>query len=278
MTDILIKSFNRPYYLDRCLQSIYLNVKGNFRITIMDDGTPEQYLTKLQQTYPEIQISYSANYLKKVNLVQNLDAAPNKAQQQIPVELWINCVRQSSNVFLLLEEDSWFTEGIELDELVNLTNQYNLNIVKLGWNGNSQTVYGEKKLHHNTIEEIIPSLPLTNPLLVSILLKNTFKVRSVLFKAKLLSIHFLLPYYSLYTVTSAFFNKAYWLYLWETSQQQVDEMLQLLKAFEWSIQHEGHYAKHFKEIIKTSFLTSSNQSGNIKEFNMNSINHYLNNA
>ena len=38
--DIIIKSFNRPYYLDRCILSILKNVKGDFKIKIVDDGTP----------------------------------------------------------------------------------------------------------------------------------------------------------------------------------------------------------------------------------------------
>lgn len=244
----------------------------------MDDGTPKKYLSKIQQTYPEICIVSSANYEEKANLVQNLNTIENEVQQRIPVELWINCVSQSSNVFLLLEEDSWFTEAIDLEQVLNLINEHKLSIVKLGWNGNPQTVYGEKILYNHILEEILPSLPLTNPTLVSLLLKNNFKIRSLLFKIKFLPANFFIPYYSLYTVASAFFTKIYWLHLWKNSQYRVDEMAQLLKAFEWSMRFEAHYAKYHKEIIKTSFLTSSNQSGNVRGFNVNIINHYLNKA
>ena len=38
--DILIKSFNRPFYLDRCLNSIHSFVSGDYRVSILDDGTP----------------------------------------------------------------------------------------------------------------------------------------------------------------------------------------------------------------------------------------------
>jgi len=48
LIDILIKSFNRPYYLDRCLYSIYKFVKKtDFNIVVLDDGTPEKYLQKI---------------------------------------------------------------------------------------------------------------------------------------------------------------------------------------------------------------------------------------
>jgi hypothetical protein len=278
MTDILIKSFNRPYYLDRCLQSIYRHVNGDFKITIMDDGTPEQYLIKILHAYPNIEMNRSSNHAEKSKLVQQPYTNPTEIQQQIPVELWKNCVKKSSNVFLLLEEDSWFTESIDLRDTLNHINQHKLNIVKLGWNGNPQVVDGESISLSNTINEIKPQLPVSNPIILSHLLKNTFKIRSVLFKTKILPTHFLLPYYSLYTVTSAFFNKIYWLHLWSTSQQRVDEMLQLLKAFEWSKQTGGRYGKYYTEVVKTSFLTSSNQSGSIKGLNMNAINHHLNEA
>jgi hypothetical protein len=244
----------------------------------MDDGTPEHYLNKVQQAYPEVQIICSDNHYKKSNLVQDLHAAPTKLQQRIPVELWKKCVRKSSTIFLLLEEDSWFTDGMDLNEALYQSTLNHLDIVKLGWNSNPQSIYGAKISLSNSIEEIIPSLPLTNPLLLSVLLKNTFKIRSILVKTKLLPINFFVPYYSLYTVASALFNKTYWLQLWDSSQQQVNEMNQLMKAFEWSRKSQRHYGKYHKEIIKTSFLTSSNPSGNVNGFNINLVNHYLNKA
>ena len=45
--DIIIKSYNRPYYLHRCLQSIKENVLGNYKVIIVDDGTPQKYLDKI---------------------------------------------------------------------------------------------------------------------------------------------------------------------------------------------------------------------------------------
>lgn len=36
--DILIKSFNRAFYLDRCLQSIENFVEGDYTVKILDDA------------------------------------------------------------------------------------------------------------------------------------------------------------------------------------------------------------------------------------------------
>ena len=57
--DILIKSFDRPYYLDRCLKSIEMFVQGDYSIKILDDGTPPAYLEKILLKYPLVQIERS---------------------------------------------------------------------------------------------------------------------------------------------------------------------------------------------------------------------------
>ena len=44
--DIFIKSFNRPFYLDRCLQSIENFVEGNYEVKILDDGILETSLSR----------------------------------------------------------------------------------------------------------------------------------------------------------------------------------------------------------------------------------------
>ena len=49
MINILIKSFNRAYYLDRCLNSISQFVLGEYEVIVLDDGTPKPYLKKIQE-------------------------------------------------------------------------------------------------------------------------------------------------------------------------------------------------------------------------------------
>ena len=66
MVNIFIKSFNRPFYLDRCLQSIENFVEGDFCVKVLDDGTPETYLSKIKEKHPKIEIITSENYQNKI--------------------------------------------------------------------------------------------------------------------------------------------------------------------------------------------------------------------
>jgi hypothetical protein len=42
--DIFIKYFNRPFYLDRCIQSVFQDVVRDFCVTVLRDGTRVKYL------------------------------------------------------------------------------------------------------------------------------------------------------------------------------------------------------------------------------------------
>ena len=141
--DILIKSFNRPYYLDRCIQSIYTNVRDkNLRIVILDDGTPTKYLEKIQNKFPKIVIIKSEFYEMKSNSL-----AQNKGIQttDVPIQLWLQGAQNASDYFLLLEDDIWFTKKIDLEETQNTLKENSIYMLKLFWLNNPQLVYGITK-------------------------------------------------------------------------------------------------------------------------------------
>ena len=60
--DILIKSYNRPYYLERCLFSIQKHVAKKENFFVLDDGTPQIYLDKILNRYPFVTIKKSEFY------------------------------------------------------------------------------------------------------------------------------------------------------------------------------------------------------------------------
>ncbi len=69
--DILIKSFNRPYYLDRAIYSLKKYLVGNYTITILDDGTPQKYLDKILNKYPDVILKRNEKADLKSKAIEN---------------------------------------------------------------------------------------------------------------------------------------------------------------------------------------------------------------
>lgn len=278
--DIIIKSFNRPYYLERCLRSIYQFTQGNFHVRVLDDGTPPEYLARIKVLFPMVNVYTSPLYEAKVTALRAHVAGERPFDQRtIPTGLWLEHVAASSPVFLLLEDDIWLTGPLRLDEIERDMLSNGLDLVKISWLGNSDVITGQRIPVGNELEEIIPHIPLASDLLVL----NKFGVRSILTSLRLMRLvrsdfKLQLPVYTLYGVASAFFTKNYWLHLWHGAPQHVDEVKQLQKAGQWYKRQHGRYAKSRVELTKTSFITSATNMYKGVKLDIFVFNHYLNQA
>lgn len=278
--DIIVKSFDRPYYLERCLRSIYRYAKGSFRVQVLDDGTPPEYLARIAELFPEVIIHTSPLYEKKVAAIRAHVLGDRPFDQRtIPTAFWMQYIAAGSDIFLLLEDDIWLNGPLLLDEIERdmIVNQ--LDLVKISWLGNPNVITGQKAPLSEQLEEIIPHIPLASKVVVL----DKFKVRSILKSMKMMRLvrsdfKLQLPVYTLYGVASAFFTKKYWLYLWEGAQVQVDEIKQLQKAGKWYEQRHGRYAKSKRELTKTSFSTSATNMYKEVELDIFVFNHHLNEA
>ena len=152
--DIVIKSFNRPYYLDKCLQSIVQFVANynTHSVIVLDDGTPQVYLDKLVEKYPFIILKKSPFYKEKsayCNSVlnnPNTDFIPN-----IPAEFWRTEIAKCSNYFLLLEEDMWFTTALDLEALLPSENETSWVQMKLYWLSNTELISAKNKTNKSAV-------------------------------------------------------------------------------------------------------------------------------
>lgn len=278
--DIVIKSFNRPYYLERCLRSIYTFVTGDFTIRILDDGTPPEYLDKISNLYPEVIIVRSPAYEKKAAAIEAHITSEKKYDQFfIPTAFWIDQIKQCSDIFLLLEDDIWLTDPISISDFDREMQARQIAIVKLSWHGNKTLIAGQKWPINEQMEELIPVIPF----LSKAIFLNKYRVRSVLYRLGVFRLmksdfKYQLPFYSLYSVASAFFDKKYWLHLWSDTLTKAEEWRQLHKAAYWLQTTNSRYAKTKKEVTKTSFITSA--TNEFKEANLDIIrfNHHLNQA
>jgi len=111
--DIIIKSFNRPFYLDRCISSINQYVSGDFKIKILDDGTPKQYLDKIRKKHLNVEILLSDNYEKKIKAIEeNLIYGKAVNGFEIPTKFWYENVKNASDYVIVTEDDVWFTKPV----------------------------------------------------------------------------------------------------------------------------------------------------------------------
>ncbi len=280
MVSILIKSFNRAFYLERCLVSIQKCVTGNYQIIILDDGTPEKYLKKLQEKFPKIIIKKSAQYNEKVEAIEeNLKSGKEINGFKIPTDLWIEAAKNASEYFIMIEDDVWYTDKINLDEILIELQKNNIQLLKLGWLGNPNL----SSKHQNISEKInreIPKLITTTQPFLNWIFQNKYKSYSILKKLKITKPTAFYDYYVLNSIAMGFYHKNYWLHIWQDFTNEVNEKKQLLNAVSYykNHKHNNFLARFHQEILKTTFSSSATNSYHKYsiDLNINKINHILN--
>lgn len=276
--DIVIKSFNRPYYLDRCLFSIYKYVedfKGS--IYILDDGTPQKYLDKITEKYPNVIVKKSAFYSKKVSFIEQ---GIQPKEYVIPTDLWSEIVDLISEYFLLIEDDTWFVDFLNASELIAEMKDNKVQITKLFWLGNDDLNQNKAIKKIKNIELLNPNLFTKNPFIYNVIFrKNYFDIhRRILAKLGIYTFKRHMAYYTIYGVAGTVINKKFYSYLWKNSQNRVEETLQILNALKFYEKNKNiTFAKYKHEILKTGFQSSATNQhkehfeGNIDMFQFNKI-------
>ncbi|HYH16653.1 MAG TPA: hypothetical protein VD794_15590, partial [Flavisolibacter sp.] len=256
-------------------RSIQQFVEGDYVIKVLDDGTSPVYLEKVKVLFPEVQIFTSPLYQQKWKAIKDhINGVRPYSLFSIPTGFWISHVKSASPFFLLLEDDIWLTDRFSLSSIIAVMRENNMVKLKVGWQGTPKVNQGKIKQLSLNIEQIQPNFSFINRVVVN----NKFKIASVLHYLRLVNINSLLPFYSIYAVASAFFDKKYWLYLWDGASDKVKEEFQLRKALSWYDTKSSTYGKLINESSKTSYITSVNNSFSHIDFDMFRFNYYLNEA
>lgn len=284
MITIIVKSFNRPYYLDRCLKSIYQNLKGEFEIKVLDDGTPKQYLEVIQSKYPNVNIFISNQYLEKIQAIEDNILNGKKIDGfTIPTDLWYHEVKTSSDYVLVTEDDVWFTKFINIDEVVREMKSFSIPLLKLGWLGNysddKNLIIDKLSDHLNKTQP--KKLFTSNKFVMDMFMYNKYKFFTVLYKLGLVDNKTKRKYWSLNSILMGLYQKEYWLSIWEDAKGKVDEKQQLRNAAAWYHKNKKViFARTNQEVLKTTFKSSATGSyheyGN--HFDVNRMNFILNEA
>lgn len=276
--DILIKSFNRPYFLERCIITILKHVKNYENIIVLDDGTPQKYLDKLTEKYPEIIIKKSEYYSNKSEMI--LSGRVKRKELSFPGAFW---ERESANTngefVVILEDDMFFVDSINLDHINSEMVKNNLILFKMMWQQNQNLIYGHlvKEIDYRIL---FPKIVTANTMVYSILTNDRFKILSILSKLGIWSFFYkkyMVKYYSLYSVAGCIFNKEYFSYIWKDINK-LDESIQIKKTL--------NYYKKYKidlkvgvtetEILKTSLISSATNEFKDIPFDVFNFNFVLN--
>lgn len=286
MTDIFIKSFNRPFYLDRCIASVYNYISGKYKIIVLDDGTPKRYLDRIREKYPDAEIRKSDNYENKVKAIDdNLRSGKEINGHKIPTKFWYENIEKASDYVIVTEDDVWFTNPINVDELQKEAQTLDINLIKLGWLGNEKD---NENLNLRSISETLDSaLPKNLLLFPKFLMKafftNQFKFFTFLYKLGKADHKTHRKYWALNSILMGFFRRDYWLKVWEGMDGKVDEKKQLLNAsvFYKRHRHNHNFVSRLKqEAMKTTFQSSATNSYHEYgfDFDVNRFNHIINEA
>lgn len=286
MVDIFIKSFNRPYYLDRCIVSIKQHIKGKYTIKVLDDGTPQKYLDKISERHPEIIMSKSKNYLAKTKAIEeNIKTGKEINGFEIPTDLWISEAQKGSEYFIMTEDDVWFTKSINIEETIATIKEKNIHLLKLGWLGNTKDE--ENLIIENTNQNIQSTQPkslfLSNKKVMEAFFLNRYKFFTILYKLGVVDNTTRRKYWALNSILMGLYKKEYWLEIWKDMRNKVDEKKQLINASVYYKHHKEN--KHFiskirEEIMKTTFQSSATNSYHKYgfDFDVNYFNHLMNEA
>ncbi len=286
MVDIIIKSFNRPYYLDRCLESIDKYVSGDCKIVVLDDGTPEKYLNKIREKHPRIQILLSKQYPDKIKAVQeNLETGKEINGFQIPANSWYDAVKNATQYVMVTEDDVWFTEQANLNDLASQMNEYGIDLLKLGWLGNAKmkTSENDAELSDELNAENLHGIFTSNQFIMDLFMYNKFKFFSLLYRLGIVNNQTKRKYWALNSILMGLWRKDYWLFVWKDSKGKTDEKQQLRNAAVWLHKNKSNpnmVAKAKTNYLKTTFQSSATNSYHKYgfDFDVNYFNHVINEA
>lgn len=281
MLNIYVKSFNRPYYLDRCLASINLFVEGTYKVVVLDDGTPEKYLQKIKSKYPTIEIILSDQYAYKIKSIQdNLEFGHQIDGFKIPISMWKSAVKNGSEYMIMTEDDVWFTEKINVNHLVKIMKEEEMVFLKLGWIS-QRKIKSEIKSLRDSVLSVHPKIILgPRWFMKNFIFQNKWKVYSLLYRFGIVDNHTKFEYWTMNALLMGMFRKDYWLAIWETLEEKVDEKEQLINASDWYRKNlkSNLFGKLSYEMMNTTYVTSATNSyhkyGN--DFDVNQFNFLMN--
>lgn len=260
--DIIIKSFNRAFYLDKVLFSIEKFVTGINDIIILDDGTPDVFLEKIKEKYPFVKIRKSELHREKA---EKISAHQEIDGYKIPSALWIDAVKSATEYVLVIEDDVWFTDFINLSQIAEEMASNDVHLAKIGWQSDERfwKNFEEKPISENLISQSTTKLFTGNRQIMDLVLHNKYKFFSLLCRLGLANNQTINEYYILGSILMGLYRKDFWLYTWQDSDGRVNEKDLLKNSAAWYHQFKKNkslISRTNKEYLKTTYISSATNS------------------
>ncbi len=213
---------------------------------MLDDGTPETYLSKIKEKHPKIEVITSENYQNKVAAIaENLQSGKEIDGFTIPTNLWYRAAKNASDYFIMVEDDVWFTHKINVNDLQEACQKNQISLLKLGWLGNKKD---DEFVEISEITEEILRVKPKNLLLFpeffnDLFFYNKFKFFTILYKLGIVDNATKRKYFgALNSILMGFWQKEYWLHVWKNAKGKVDEKQQLRNASNYYRKHQDNTA------------------------------------
>lgn len=278
--DVIIKSFNRAFYLQRCLESIECHVSNYGNIYVLDDGTPKKYLDRIKQLFPKIKLLVSNNAKEKAGKIENREKVSG---YDIPSDLWKDTVNNSSNYFLMTEDDVWLTKDVDLLEVSKEMQSNDVHLAKLGWQGNTKYTYNFKEfqLEKSLVAQYASELFLSNEWVMKMVLENRFYLFSILCRLGVTDNKTIMEYYNFLSIPMGLYRKDFWLFTWKDSKGRAKEFDLIKNAVVWVYKNRKNknlISRLNEEVLKTTYISSAigDYRKHNSKFDMLAFNHILN--
>jgi hypothetical protein len=236
------------------------------------------YLDKIEEKYPNVIIKKSEFYEEKVRFTTE-GKRPEK--YNIPINFWVDSAKNASENFILIEDDTWFIDSVNLDEVDAEITQNNVALTKLYWIGNERINQSKKEISLENIVLLTPKLFTRIPSMYYFVFYkfDRFKIRKTLRFLKINTDEKQLSYRTIYAVAGVIFNKNYFVKLWDNHQNNVDEGLQIYNAVKVLNKEKDtiKFARYHHEILRTGFMSAATNQhkesyvGNVDMFTFNKL-------
>jgi hypothetical protein len=221
--NIYIKSFNRPFYLDRCIRSIKFNVTGYDKIIVLDDGTLSVYLSRISQLYPDVEIRSSGADDGKIKLLRQERFDEIAAKYPSATAFWVREIANDKNDYcMVVEDDVWVVRRLNLTALLPELVQNQAVICKFWWGSTQHQITAQKACAGGPVLEYFEA-----------------------------AYDQLEDAYSIWIVAFAVFRRDYWINSVSAARRLADERSQLIAASEFAAKHPT--VRYAKTQVRTIF-------------------------